>query len=71
MLALLKTGVSLLDTWRLWVRQLLLLRLLLEACNGSYTIWNAHITESNYGGNTTRTARLQSFRVIEDLITFV
>jgi hypothetical protein len=37
-LALLGIGVSLLEAWHLWICQLLLLRLLLRASNGSYTI---------------------------------
>jgi hypothetical protein len=37
-LALLGTGVSLLEAWRLRIRQHLLLRLLLVTSNGSYTI---------------------------------
>jgi hypothetical protein len=32
------TGVSLLEAWRLQIHQLLLLQLLLEASNGSYTV---------------------------------
>jgi hypothetical protein len=65
---LLGTRVSLLKAWRLRICQDLLLRLLLVASNGSYTVWNAYIKEIINEGRQDDNITAYEFYVRENLI---